>query len=229
MAVGGVNLDVQPGEIVAVVGPNGAGKTTMFSCVSGSLRADGGRVVFDGTDITNRPAHVIARSGLVRTFQLTRLFPSLTTAENVIVGGLHGVSSIAEAREIAERCLEEVGLLHAADVSAGLLTLGMRKQLELARALALSPRLLLLDEIMAGLSRREIEELSNLILALRDRGLTILWIEHIMSAVRAVADRVVVLHHGRMLAEGTFDEVTSHPEVIKAYLGGEVTRGVARG
>jgi len=223
-AVQGVDLDVPAGGITALIGPNGAGKTTSFAMIAGFIRPDAGTVVFDGTDVTGWAPERVAHRGMVRTFQITQPFAGLTVAENIRVGAflrVHGpAEAMAQAREVGTR----LGLGPMLDRPAAALTVAGRKRLEVARALATRPRLLLLDEVMAGLNPTEIMEIVALIRAVRDGGVTVLLIEHIMQAVAALADDVFVLAEGVLIARGTPRQVAGDPRVIEAYLGNGASR-----
>jgi branched-chain amino acid transport system ATP-binding protein len=218
-ALNGVTLQVAPGEILGLVGPNGAGKTTLFATVSGFLRPDAGAVTFAGQDLVGRPPHVIARLGLARTFQLAQPFAGLSVADNVLVGGLVRHRTPADARRHAAAVLELTRLDHLADRPAHALSVGLRKRLELARALATGPRLLLLDEVMAGLNPAEVEETLAVIREVRRQGVTVVLIEHVMAAVMALCDRVAVLHHGELIAVGPPERIARDQAVVDAYLG----------
>jgi branched-chain amino acid transport system ATP-binding protein len=216
-----VDLVCFPGEILGLIGPNGSGKTTLFNVVTGMLAPRSGRVRFEGRDITGQAPHRVCHAGIARTYQLVRPFGSLSARDNVRAGivfggGEHGAHS---SREEADRLLEIVGLAGCGDRPASALTLVQRKRLEVARALGSGPRLLLLDEVAAGLNPAETETMLQLIGDLRDSGLTIILIEHNMRVVMGLSDRVVVLHHGEKLAEGSPHEVSRHPKVLSAYLG----------
>jgi branched-chain amino acid transport system ATP-binding protein len=226
VAVDDVTFEIDDGEIVGLIGPNGAGKTTLFNSITGVLQPEaGGKVLFDGTDIVDMNTHVIARRGLVRTFQIVRVFEEMTVFENVRTGALFGTDesvSSEEADERARDALEFIGLADKADVVAKNIPIAQKKQLELARALASRPRLLLLDEIASGLTPGEIADLTDTIRRLRDeRDISVFWIEHIMDAIMGVADRIIVLNSGRKLAEGTPDEIRANETVVEAYLGEE--------
>ena len=223
-AVADVSFAIGVGEIVALIGPNGAGKTTMFSLIAGFIAPDSGTIEFDGADITALAPHRIAARGLVRTFQTAQPFARLTVARNIAVGAhLHLVSRAAALRHAAE-IAERVGLGKLLDQPASELTVAGRKRLELARALATAPRLLLLDEVMAGLNPAEIDAIVPVIFAIRDSGVTLLLTEHVMRAVMRLSDRALVLNEGRLIAAGTPQQVAADPAVIEAYLG----RGAAR-
>jgi branched-chain amino acid transport system ATP-binding protein len=220
-AVRDVSLTVNAGDVLGVIGPNGAGKTTLFHVISGYFRPDEGRVRFAGQDITGRPAHVVSRLGLTRTFQIVKPFGNLSVLDNVMIGALTRLTSTREARGEAQRVIDVCGLGPHAAARARALPLGLRKRLEVARALATRPALLLLDEVMAGLNPTELGGMIDLIRRLHADGLTLIVIEHIMAAMMRLAQRIVMLHHGEKIAEGTPREIASDRRVIDAYLGEE--------
>lgn len=216
-----VSLHLEEGEILAVIGPNGAGKSTLLNLLSGLLRPDSGRILFQGQDITHLPPEARTHLGLGRAFQIVQPLPELTVRENLMVGALFGKPKVRrrEAEAWVEEVLRLTGLERRAEALAGELTLLEDKRLELARALATRPRVLLLDEVMAGLRPKEAEEAVALVRRIRDAGVSILFIEHLMPVVRALADRVVVLDYGEVIAEGTYEKVAQDQRVREAYLG----------
>ncbi|WP_290057280.1 ABC transporter ATP-binding protein [Amycolatopsis solani] len=227
-ALSDVDLTVAEGEILGVIGPNGAGKTTLFNVISGALNPDTGRVRLAGDDVTGRAPDRIARAGMVRTFQLMRPFASMTVAQNVSLAAQHHRLSARKLREHALDVVDRVGLGPWAHRNATDLPTAGLKRLELARALATRPKVLLLDEVLAGLVPAEREPVLDLLATLREQqGVTLVFIEHIMAAVMRLADRVLVLDQGRVLAVGSPEEVTSDPRVIDAYLGEEPTHADA--
>ena len=218
-AVDEVSLSVSKGEIVSIIGPNGAGKTTFFNLLSGQLAPTMGDVRLRGNTINSLPPHARAQLGMGRTFQIAKPLIALNALENVMIGAFMRHKALATARDKAMAVLEKVGLAHHASRRAGDLTLSERRRLEVARALALEPEIVLLDEVMAGLNQSEVGQAIELLQGLHATGLTFLIIEHNLKVVRAFSERVVVLDRGRMIAEGTADQILSSPEVIKAYLG----------
>jgi len=223
-AVSDVDFHVDKGEILGLIGPNGAGKTTLFNLISAALKPTRGKITFKDRDITPLPAFKIRRLGIARTFQTVKMFPHVPVVTNVMVGALFGTGKRMSSREAlrkAEEALEFVDLTPFKDLPAGDLTLANQKRLEVARALASEPELLLLDELMAGLTATEVAEASEDIRQLRERGITIIMIEHVMQAIMSVSDRIVVLDYGKKIAEGTTVEVASNEKVIEVYLGEE--------
>jgi branched-chain amino acid transport system ATP-binding protein len=221
-AVRQVSFEVPSGSIVALIGPNGAGKTTTFNVINGIMRPEEGRVELDGRDITGLRPDQVCHAGVGRTFQIAKPLAGLTVLDNVVVGGLRVTNKVAEARIAAAEILDVLDLADKRDVPAGSLTLPERKRLEVARALATGPKLLLLDEVMAGLRPNETDALVETFRQLnRNLGLTILLIEHVMRAVMALSEHVVVLNHGVLISSGTPEEVVRNPEVLECYLGEE--------
>jgi branched-chain amino acid transport system ATP-binding protein len=218
-AVDQASLDVRQGEIVGLIGPNGAGKTTLFAAIAGFHKPDDGRVAFDGRDITGLAPHRICAAGMVRTFQITQPFAKISVRENIMIGAYLRTADRTVAAREAEAVAGMVGMTGQLDQRGANLTVAGRKRLELARALATGPRLLLLDEVMAGLNPTEIVEIIQVIRGIRDSGVTILLIEHVMQAVTSLAERLYVLNQGRMIAEGTPAEIAENPQVVEAYLG----------
>jgi branched-chain amino acid transport system ATP-binding protein len=219
LAVDQVSFDAPPGRITALIGPNGAGKTTLFAIIAGFLRPTAGRVLYDGADVTGLPPHRLARRGIARTFQIVQPFAGLTVAENIAVGSHLHHAARADALAAAAAVARAVDLEGQLDKPAAALTVAGRKRLELARALAIAPRLLLLDEVLAGLNPSEIRDMVPVIGAIRARRVTILMIEHVMQAVMSLAQHVYVLAEGRILTEGSPQDVVGDARVIEAYLG----------
>ncbi len=221
-AVSNVDFHVEQGEVVGLIGPNGAGKTTLFNLISAALRLKSGTIKFRGIDITGFKPYRICRMGVARTFQTVKIFPNMLVLQNVILGSYFGMSpriSSSDAPKKASEILEFVGLSRVSATPARDLTLANQKRLEVARALATHPDLLLLDEIMAGLNPTEVAEAMELVVRIREKGISIIMIEHVMKAIMKLCDRIMVLHHGQKLAEGTPQEIATSEKVIKVYLG----------
>lgn len=214
-------MTVNPGEAVGLIGPNGAGKTTAFNLISGVYSPTRGKVIFDGEDITGLPPYETCRKGIGRTFQVVKPFGNMTVLQNIMVGAFINTGNQKECRRIAVEVAEMVGLHTRKDALAKNLTLANRKRLEVAKALATKPKILLLDEVLAGLNPTEIDEAVVLIKMINERGISVLMIEHVLQATMAICSRIVVLDYGKKIADGSPQEVTSNSEVIKAYLGDE--------
>lgn len=225
-AVSGVSLSVQPGTVLGLIGPNGAGKSTLINLITGHLRPTAGTVLIDGADVTGAPPWRIARTGVARTFQIVKPFRGMTVRENVAISAMYGNARVTKraatkraAFELADGVLDRLDLARLAQRSPAELPVGDVRRLELARALAARPRLLLLDEVMAGLRAAEIQTMVELIRALRDEGVTVLAVEHVIKAIAAISDEICVLHHGEVLTCGAPQAVLSDPRVVQAYLG----------
>ncbi len=216
-----VTFDLPKGQILGLIGPNGAGKTTLFNTINGVYHPEEGRILFQGKDVTNKMPYHLAKMGMARTHQIVRPLNELSVRENVMVGACfgHENQSLSKAAKIADEVLEFVGLSVRADQLAGSLNVAQKKRLEMARALASHPHLLLLDEVLAGLNPSEIDGMIQMVLDIRAQGVTIIMIEHLMKAVMNVSDRILVLDYGTQIAEGSPSEIVSHPKVIEAYLG----------
>lgn len=220
-AVDNASFKVRKEEIVGLIGPNGAGKTTLFNVISGYYTPSKGKVIFNNRDISGKPPYELAKLGIGRTFQVVKPFPGLSVLENTTIASFCKYPKKMDAEKHAWKVLEFTGLADQAQKSAASLTLAGRKRLEISKAMALEPELLLLDEVVAGLNPMEADATIELILKLKNRGISILIVEHIMRVMMNISDRIVVLNFGKQLAQGTPDKVAKNPEVIKAYLGEE--------
>jgi len=223
-AVDNVSFELARGEILGLIGPNGAGKTTLFNCISGFLKADGGTLIFNDTKINKLSPDKICHLGLGRTFQAAKNFPDISLRENIRMGALFGQKNMlhAEADRLTDETMEFVGLDRYTHMAVQDMPLALQKQIEVARALATRPVVLMLDELMAGLNPAEVDEAMALVRRVRDNGVTVLMIEHVMKAIMSICDRIMVLHHGELIAEGAPDRIANDPQVIEVYLGGEV-------
>lgn len=221
-ATANVNFTIEQGEIIGLIGPNGAGKTTLFNLISGAITPDSGLITFKGKNIAGLKPHRICREGIARTFQSVKIFAKMSVFNHILIGYLFGdhknKASGSSSEEVA-KILNFVGLSGMTESPAGDLTLANQKRLEVARALATHPELLLLDEVMAGLNSTEIAETMYLVRKIREQGITVIMIEHVMKAIMEICDRVIVLHHGEKLAEGKPEEITQNKSVIEVYLG----------
>jgi branched-chain amino acid transport system ATP-binding protein len=222
VAVHNLSLSVEKGEILGMIGPNGAGKTTAFNMISGYYRADEGRVVFDGQDVTGRRPDQICKLGLARTFQVVKPFPQLSVLDNVIVGAYNRTNDKQEARQRAQEVIQFLGMTDMSGQLAGSLSVAGRKRLEIAKALATEPKMILLDEAMAGLRPVETDMMIELVRQISQQGIALLLVEHVMRVIMSLADRIVVIHHGEMIVQGEPQAVVRDKAVIDAYLGEEV-------
>jgi branched-chain amino acid transport system ATP-binding protein len=221
-AVRDVDFVVAPGELVGLIGPNGAGKSTLYNLIAGALAPSAGEAVFEGRSIAGWQPYHVARAGIARTFQIPKPYRHLSVIDNVALSAMLHDKSVAAARRSAEAVLADVGLADYAGAQVGVLTAGLLKRLEVARALALKPRLVLFDEIMAGLTPSEVKIMTDMVAALPGRGITVIWVEHVLYAIMKTARRILVLHRGELIADGAPEEIARDATVIKAYLGEEM-------
>ncbi|HWP25250.1 MAG TPA: ABC transporter ATP-binding protein [Xanthobacteraceae bacterium] len=222
-AVAEVSFTVQEGELLGLIGPNGAGKSTLYNLIAGAIKPTSGTVLFKGRAVTGWKPHHAARAGVARTFQIPKPYGNLTVIDNVALGALLHATTVTAARAYAESVLADTGLADVAEAPASILTAGQLKRLEVARALALRPSLVLFDEIMAGLTRPEIMAMTDLVAALPGRGITVVWVEHVLYAIMRAAPRIIVLDRGQVIADGAPERIAKDPAVIKAYLGEETS------
>ena len=222
-AVHDVSMTVKQGELLGLIGPNGAGKSTLYNLIAGALKPMRGEIIFAGRNVTGWPAYRIARVGIARTFQIPKPYRQLSVIENVMVAALQREHSVARARTLAEATLADVGLGDHAGAPVGTLTVGLLKRLEVARALAMRPELLLFDEIMAGLTPTEVAVMTAFVAGLPARGMTVIWVEHVLYAIMKTASRIMVLDRGELIADGPPSAVARDPAVVKAYLGEELS------
>ena len=221
-AVSDVSFSVREGELLGLIGPNGAGKSTLYNLIAGAIEPSAGEIVFKGRSVAGWKPYQAARAGVARTFQIPKPYRHLTVAENVVLSALLHNRTVAAARESAEAVLADVGLADYADSPVSVLTVGLLKRLEVARAIALRPSLVLFDEIMAGLTPTEVRGMTGLVAGLPARGITVIWVEHVLYAIMNAAPRIMVLHRGELIADGAPEKLAKDPAVIKAYLGEEM-------
>jgi len=221
-AVDKVSFVVEPGELLGLIGPNGAGKSTLFNLIAGVMPPSGGKITVDGADVTGWKSHDMARAGVARTFQIPKPYRQLSVIENVMISAFLRERSVVAARELADATLADLALAPYRDRPASELTVGLLKRLEVARALAMRPKLVLLDEIMAGLTPTEVGTMTEIVAGLPSRGITVIWVEHVLYAIMKTATRMVVVNRGRVIAEGAPAAVAREPLVVKAYLGEEM-------
>lgn len=221
-AVDKVSFEVQPGELLGLIGPNGAGKSTLFNLIAGVMPPSDGQIRLDGADVTGCKSYEMARAGVARTFQIPKPYRQLSVIENVMISAFLRERSVDSARDLANSTLADLGLAPYRDRPASELTVGLLKRLEVARALAMRPKLVLFDEIMAGLTPTEVGAMTEIVAGLPARGITVIWVEHVLYAIMKTATRMVVINRGSVIAEGTPGEVSRDPQVVKAYLGEEM-------
>jgi branched-chain amino acid transport system ATP-binding protein len=221
-AVSEVSFSVRQGELLGLIGPNGAGKSTLYNLIAGAIAPSAGEIVFKGRQVAGWKPYQAARAGVARTFQIPKPYRHLTVAENVVLSALLHDKTVAGARDSAQAVLADVGLADYADAPVSVLTVGLLKRLEVARAIALQPSLVLFDEIMAGLTPTEVRGMTDLVAGLPARGITVIWVEHVLYAIMKAAPRIMVLHRGELIADGPPETLAKDPVVIKAYFGEEM-------
>jgi branched-chain amino acid transport system ATP-binding protein len=221
-AVRDVKFAVEAGELVGLIGPNGAGKSTLYNLIAGALLPTAGEIVFDAKRVTKLHSYQIARLGIARTFQIPKPYRQLSVVENVMLTAFQQDASVRNARAIAAECLRDVGLGDYVNAPIGTLTVGLLKRLEVARALAMGPKLVLFDEIMAGLTPTEVGVMTQFVASLPARGITVIWVEHVLHAIMKTATRIMVLNRGALIADGAPSAIARDPAVVKAYLGEEI-------
>jgi branched-chain amino acid transport system ATP-binding protein len=221
-AVDGVSFEVRQGELLGLIGPNGAGKSTLFNVIAGVIAPTSGEILLDGAAVTGWRPYAMARAGVARTFQIPKPYRQLSVVENVMMSAFLRTKSMAAARELADTVLADVALTAYRETPANVLTVGLLKRLEVARALATRPKLVLFDEIMAGLTPAEVGAMTEMVAGLPARGITVIWVEHVLYAIMKTATRMVVINRGKLIAEGAPAAVARDPEVVKAYLGEEM-------
>jgi len=222
-ALNDVSFSVERGELLGLIGPNGAGKSTLYNLIAGALSPTGGEIVFDGRPVTHMKSYQIARIGIARTFQIPKPYKQLSVVENVMLTAFQHEKSVRRARALAAETLSDVGLSNYIDVPVATLTVGLLKRLEVARALAMRPKLVLFDEIMAGLTPAEVGTMTGFVSSLPARGITVIWVEHVLYAIMKSASRIMVLNRGELIASGAPAAVVRNPAVVKAYLGEEMS------
>ena len=222
-AVNSANFTIREGELVGLIGPNGAGKSTLYNLIAGAITPTEGTILFNGREITGWKPYQAAKAGVARTFQIPKPYRNMSVVDNVALSALMHHGSVAEARASAERVLVDFGLSDYVEASVGVLSVGLLKRLEVARAVALQPKLVLFDEIMAGLTPTEVRSMTNLVSSLPGKGITVIWVEHVLHAIMSAAQRIMVLHRGELIADDVPQNVAKNPAVIKAYFGEEMS------
>lgn len=222
-AVNSANFIVREGELVGLIGPNGAGKSTLYNLVAGAIKPTEGAILFKGREVTGWKPYQAAKAGVARTFQIPKPYRNMSVVDNVALSALMHHRSVAEARASAEQVLVDIGLSDYIEAPVGVLSVGLLKRLEVARAVALQPKLVLFDEIMAGLTPTEVRSMTGLVSSLPGRGITVIWVEHVLHAIMSAAQRIMVLHRGEMIADDAPENVAKNPAVIKAYFGEEMS------